>query len=227
MKVLLENSFIIHSRSYGETSMIYQLLTRNKGLMSVLGKGIKSKKGYTNLKPFRELKVSYIPKERLSLMTNYEITNDYKNIKNSSYLAGIYFNELIYKFIPHHEPLQNIFSLYKDQMIYMAETTDSIDLIFFNFEVLFLKEIGYEITFGNINKNLINNNKNYFYDYEFGFKEVKQNIDSKNSITGKDLICYLKNNFNSIKNIKTFRIIIKNIFRRLNGGTKIKSYDLF
>ncbi|MBS82729.1 MAG: DNA repair protein RecO [Gammaproteobacteria bacterium] len=207
--------------------MIYQLLTKNKGLISVLAKGIKSKKDYTSLKPFRELKISYIAKDKLSLLTYYEILDDYKNITNTFYLAGIYFNELIYKFVPQQEPSQNIFSLYKDHIIYMSKTSDSIDMVFFKFEILFLKEIGYEITLNNLNKNSIDLNKKYYYDYEVGFKEVQNKIDLKNSINGDDLVFYLNNKLFLIKNIKTFRVIIKNIFQRLSGGTKIKSYDLF
>ena len=44
MKNTLVRSFIIHARSYRETSMIYDVLTSNYGLISILAKGIKKKK---------------------------------------------------------------------------------------------------------------------------------------------------------------------------------------
>ena len=44
MKNTLVHSFIIHARSYRETSMIYDVLTSNCGLISILAKGIKKKK---------------------------------------------------------------------------------------------------------------------------------------------------------------------------------------
>ena len=44
MKNTLVRSFIIHARSYRETSMIYDVLTSNCGLISILAKGIKKKR---------------------------------------------------------------------------------------------------------------------------------------------------------------------------------------
>ena len=82
MNNLLESSFIIHSRDYGETSVIYDVLTENYGFMSVLAKGIKKKKDGLLLLPFRELLLSYT-KSNLPLLVKHEVSNDYSKIKRN------------------------------------------------------------------------------------------------------------------------------------------------
>ena len=95
------------------------------------------------------------------------------------------------------------------------------------FEVIFLKEIGYEITVAEIETKNIDINKRYYYDHDFGFKEVNHNIDLATSITGEDLKLLMDNNLASITKIDNIRLIIRSIFQRLSIGKKIKSYELF
>ena len=126
MKNLLINSFIIHSRPYSETSIIFDILTESNGLISLIAKGIKKKKDGLLLKPFKELQLSYTSKGSVPILTKFEIINSFSKIKNKYLLIGLYFNELIYKFIPKSEPLPSLYSLYKNQLEYMKTTKDMI-----------------------------------------------------------------------------------------------------
>ena len=92
---------------------------------------------------------------------------------------------------------------------------------------MFLKEIGYEISIADSHIENIENNLNYYYDYEIGFKEVKNKLDLSGSINGKNLKFLMENNLESLTDISKARLIIKNIFQRLLGEKKIKSYELF
>ena len=83
----LIKSFIIHARKYRETSMIYDVLTEEQGLISILAKGIKSKKDGFILQPFRELQLSYTERT-LPLLTKYEIVSSYLEASNKFMLDG-------------------------------------------------------------------------------------------------------------------------------------------
>ena len=224
MKNLLINSFIIHSRPYSETSIIFDVLTESNGLISLIAKGIKKKKDGSLLQPFKELQLSYTNKGSLPILTKFEIINSFSEIKSKYLLIGLYFNELIYKFIPKSEPLPSLYSIYKKQLEYMKTTKDIPDVVLLTFETMFLKEIGYEIVRAQIQSSNIIWDKKYFYDYEIGFREVGNN-HPLNLISGKSLYYLLKYEFSSIDEIKGVRNIIKNIINELLGDRKIKSFD--
>ena len=224
MKNLLINSFIIHSRPYSETSIIFDILTESNGLISLIAKGIKKKKDGLLLQPFKELQLSYTNKGSLPILTKFEIINSFSEIKNKYLLIGLYFNELIYKFIPKSEPLPSLYSIYKKQLEYMKKTKDTPDVVLLTFETMFLKEIGYEVVRAQIQSSNIIWDKKYFYDYEVGFREVGNN-HSSNLISGKSLYYLLEYEFSLIDEIKGVRNIIKNIINELLGNKKIKSFD--
>ena len=61
----LIKSFIIHARKYRETSMIYDVLTEEQGLISILAKGIKSKKdGFILISPSGQKFIIGEPKKK-------------------------------------------------------------------------------------------------------------------------------------------------------------------
>ena len=227
MNICSENSFIIHSRDYGETSLIFEVITENIGPFTLLGKGVKKKKDFSILQPFKELKITFSKKSNLPILAKYEIVQNFSVIKNNFLLYGIYMNELIHKFLPQREPCQAIYNLYKKALLNVSDNISNFDKSILNFEVIFLKEIGYEITVAEIETKNIDINKRYYYDHDFGFKEVNHNIDLATSISGEDLKLLMDNNLASLTKIDNIRLIIRSIFQRLSIGKKIKSYELF
>ena len=221
----LIKSFIIHARKYRETSMIYDVLTEEQGLISILAKGIKSKKDGFILQPFRELQLSYTERI-LPLLTKYEIVSSYLEASNKFMLESLYFNELIYRFIPKNEPLLTLYNLYKEHLNYMNTTSDKRLIVLLRFEIIFLKEIGYELHISYPPDYIIDEKNSFYYDYESGFKEVTKNTQHSDVITGSSLKRLLNNELALILEKKVLRNIIRDIFRKLAGTRSIKSYDI-
>ena len=225
MKRTLVNSFIIHSRPFRETSVIYDILTNSNGLISIIAKGIKTKKDGLSMQPFKEIQLNFT-KAKLPLLTKHEVIQSYIDISKKYMLAGLYFNELIYKFIPKNEPLPSLFDLYKNQLNYMSQTNTKSENILFRFEYLFLKEIGYEINHIYQDKYIINKDKRYYYKFGEGFKELDNTADPRTTISSKSLFYLLNNNFEMIDDVENLRFIAKNIIKENLGDKNIKSYDI-
>ena len=221
----LIKSFIIHARKYRETSMIYDVLTEEQGLISILAKGIKSKKDGFILQPFRELQLSYTERT-LPLLTKYEIVSSYLEASNKFMLESLYFNELIYRFIPKNEPLLTLYNLYKEHLNYMNTTSDKRLIVLLRFEIIFLREIGYELHISYPPDYIIDEKNFFYYDYESGFKEVTKNTQHSDVISGSSLKRLLNNELALILEKKVLRNIIRDIFRKLAGTRSIKSYDI-
>ena len=226
MKNILVNSFIIHSRHFSETSMIYDVLTDSNGLISIIAKGIKKKKDGYSMQPFKEVQLSFT-KAKLPLLTKHEVLNSYTEISKKYMLAGLYFNELIYKFIPKNEPLPFLFQLYKDQLIFMTNSNShNLHMYLLRFEYLFLKEIGYEINLAYQNNYTINNKIKYYYRFGEGFKELDSSKDPRTIVSGEDLEKLIYKKFEEIVDVKNFRFISKEIIKENLGDKNIKSYEM-
>ena len=225
MNNTLINSFIIHSRPYSETSMIYDILTETNGLMSIIAKGVKRKKDGLSMQPFKELQLTFT-KSSLPLLTKYDVLTSYGKVYKNYMLEGLYFNELIYKFIPRHEPLPSLFSLYRDHLSYMNNGEYESWLILLRFEFFFLKEIGYQLNHVYLENYVVNPNILYFYEYGSGFKEAVNVNDNIITISGKCLDNLLEKKFDKIIDVKNTRLIMKKIIKHILGDKDIKSYDI-
>ena len=185
MKNLLVNSFIIHSRPYRETSMIYDILTLKNGFISVMGKGIKKKKDYSILQPTKEMILSFTD-SNFPILTKYETIDCSYKINRNKLLIVLYFNELIYKLVPRNEPQESLFILYRNYMQIIRTSIDDRDSLLLGFETLFLKEIGYELSLSDSSINNLQEDKFYTYYYGEGFKETKYN-NNLELLSGKTL----------------------------------------
>ena len=223
----LEYSFIIHSRSYSETSIIFDILTMHNGMISVIAKGAKRKKDISLLQPFKGLIINFSKKGNLPLLTKYEVHKPYPVVKKNFLLLGLYYNELLLRFMPKQEPSINIYNLYKNHLDYMSRTDDSNDAISLKFEILFLQEIGYKVNIAEVHSKNIMSKAKFYYDHEVGFRPIRSKNEEPFSIDGDSINYLLQNKFNQIHDIKKIRLIVRNLINELLGKYDIKSYDLF
>lgn len=110
----LEPAYLIHTRAYGDTSLIIELMTPTHGRMSVLAKGVK--KGKTQkallLQPFRSLHVAWSGRGDLPYLRTVEEAGQMLHLRGEALACGYYMNELVYRLLPKHEPATDIFAHY-------------------------------------------------------------------------------------------------------------------
>ncbi len=217
-----DNAFIIHSRSYGETSVILDLLTEKNGMISVILKGAKRRKDVSQLQPSREFLIN-ISKASLPLLIKYELIKSYA-VKKDYILLIIYFNELIYRLVPKNQPQKTLYNFYRNYMSYMSTTDDHQDSVMLGFELLLLKNIGYAVN-SEISIDLINQGDYFYYDKLRGFKKISDYYQGY-KISGRDLSLLIKFDINSIEDKRTLRMIMKNIIVDIVNPKTIKSFDI-
>ena len=217
-----DTAFIIHSRPYGETSVILDLLTEQNGMISVILKGAKRRKDVSQLQPSREFLIN-ISKANLPLLIKYELNKSYA-IKKDYILLIIYFNELIYRLVPKNQPQKTLYNFYRNYMSYMSTTDDHQDSVIIGFELLILKNIGYAVN-SEIPIDSVNKDDYFYYDKLRGFKKISDYYQGY-KISGRDLSLLIKFDINSIEDKRTLRMIMKNIIVDIVNPKTIKSFDI-
>jgi len=222
LKHFTDKAFIIHSKSFGETSVIFDFLTEENGLISAILKGAKKRKDISQLQPSREFIIS-TSRANLPLLIKYELTDSYV-IRKDCLLVIIYFNELIYRLVPKNQPQKTLFDFYHNYLSYMSTTEDNQDSIIIGFELLLLKNLGYAVS-SQIPIASIDEKDVFYYDKLKGFKQAN-NYYQGDKITGKDLKLLLKFDINSIQDKKALRMITKDIIINIANPKTIKSFDI-
>ena len=218
----LLKAYIIHSRSYGETSIIFDVFTKELGLVSTILKGAKKRKDISQLHTSRELNIQ-INKSNLPLLLKYEIHKTIP-IKSKHLILLMYFNELIYKLVPKNQPQRNLYNFYSNYLDYMSKTNDNFDVVVVGFELLLLKNLGYGITSLSSNE-IIQSNDIFIYDVNSGFKKTNSKL-SFDCVSGETIIKIQEFNINQITELKKIRSITKKIIQEIAGNKSIKSFDI-
>ena len=212
-----EECFLLHQRSYGETSIIAEVFTRNLGKMSIIARGAKKPKSkfFGYLVPFSRLKITFSGRSELKTLTNIDrdlsLTNTYLSRKSYSLL---YINELMIKLLPKDAEHKPLFDLYS-KFIQDSVNEEKMDYLLRNFELDLLEMLGYGINFhADINnEEEIKLNKNYIFVAESGFMAS----DKAKDFSGEDIIKIRERNFADISTKKLKQLTQATIMFCLEG----------
>ena len=110
-----DQCFLLHHRSYGETSMIADVFTENNGKMSLIAKGAKKPKSkfFGYLVPFHKLNITFSGRSELKTLTSIDrnLADSSNSMSKVSY-SLLYINELLIKLLPKDAKHEELFLLY-------------------------------------------------------------------------------------------------------------------
>jgi len=217
------NGFLIHTRDYRETSSILNIFTSQGGIESLIFKGKHTNKDRFKFSIFNEYSFTFNEKYSLPYLTKFELLNQYVFDKKY-YLLGLYVNELLYKTLKDGYDFDKVYIHYKEFLINLSDTNDSLGRLALLFEKNLLQDLGYEISLSE-NETLIND-KYYYYDYNEGFK-LDLSLETRYSILGSDLQSFFINTLTSEKTISNIRSIIRKIFIQIYPDINLLGDKLF
>ena len=112
-----DNCFLLHQRSYGETSIIADVFTQKSGKISFIAKGAKKPKSkfFGYLVPFQKLKITYSGRSELKTLTSIDrdLASNSNTFSKVSY-SLLYINELLMKLLPKDAKHEELFVATKE-----------------------------------------------------------------------------------------------------------------
>ena len=217
------HGFLIHARDYRETSSILKIFTSEGGIESLIFKGKHTDKDRFKFSIFNEYSFTFNEKYSLPYLTKFELLNQYV-FNKKYYLLGLYVNELLYKTLKDGYDFDKVYLHYKEFLINLSDTKDSLGRLALLFEKNLLQDLGYEISLSE-NETIIND-KYYYYDYNEGFK-LDLSVETKSSILGSDLESFFINTLTCEKTISNMRSIIRKIFIQVYPDINLLGDKLF
>lgn len=143
-RIQLEPAYVLHTRSFRETSLIVESFTREYGRVAVVARGAKSPRSrWRNvLQPFRPLLMSWSQKTELGTLTAADQVASPPALQGQSLYCGMYLNELLMRLLHRGDPHAEVFERYRHALSALAAEVPPQPLLRI-FEKHLLEAIGY------------------------------------------------------------------------------------
>ncbi|NRA69597.1 MAG: DNA repair protein RecO [Gammaproteobacteria bacterium] len=140
----LSAAYLIHSRPFGETGLIVELITETHGRVAAVANGVKRKKSLTKsiYQPFRPILVSWRGHGDLKTIVRVESPTLALPLSRHFLFSGLYLNELILRLLVKEVPQPQVYSAYHATLIALSRQQD-IEPSLRLFELSLMQDLGH------------------------------------------------------------------------------------
>ncbi len=144
MRVNLQRAFVLHHRSYSESSLLLETFTADHGRVGLIAKGARRPGSRLRgvLKPFQPLLLGWSGRGDLATLTGAETDGASAEITGAALYCGFYLNELLLRLLHRDDPHQSLFEYYRATLFALCNQ-GSNEAILRVFEKHLLRELGY------------------------------------------------------------------------------------
>ncbi|MDC9724415.1 MAG: DNA repair protein RecO [Gammaproteobacteria bacterium] len=171
MSAELTPAFVLHQRPYRETSLLLDVFSEQYGRVSLIAKGVRSKKRSQSgiLQLYQPLLLSWIGRGDLQTLTAAEVDKPRYILQANSALCGLYINELMVKLLPLNLPEADIFIAYQSVLLHLQDA-DNTERQLRLFEKRLLSSLGYGLVLDREveTEQEIDERRRYFYRPDSG-----------------------------------------------------------
>lgn len=225
------SAFVLHSRAYLNTSCLLSLFTYEQGKVTLLVKGGKRPnyryKG--SMQPFVPLKVSYVNKGTLPVLTDLEFLSAPLLQRAEHMYCGLYLNELIYKLWQEFEASPRLFEIYRESLLHLGDLT-LLEPILRHFEKVLLEELGYGLDFKREALKGANIVPDTYYRLNLleGFSKVNEGMKASNDVfKGENLLAIARHDFTNKEVLQSAKKIMRAKLQMILGSKTINARYFF
>jgi len=218
--------YILHRRSYRESSLIIDAFTQYHGRIALLAKGgRKNKRHNTILQPFRLIQFSWVGRSEIKTMVSAESILPLVSLSGKLLFCGLYLNELLMTLLGKDDEHDTIFLLYEATLAALAGGS-SIEKCLRLFEISLLNEVGYglELDYEADSGKTICPEKRYYYQVDKGPVESLANT---NTVQGATLIGLRQQQLDDECTLREAKSLMRKVIDYHLGGKPLNSRQLF
>jgi len=118
-----DTGYVLHARSYRETSLLVEVLSAQHGRLGLLARGVSSAKGQVlraALQPLQWIRFSALQRGELAQLRGAESLDAAPRLVGDAMLAGFYLGELTLRLAPRHDPLPDLYLAYGEARARLA-----------------------------------------------------------------------------------------------------------
>ncbi|WP_424276107.1 DNA repair protein RecO [Cricetibacter osteomyelitidis] len=224
-----QRGFVLHRRSYSETSLLVDLFTEQTGRLTVLAKGARTKRSTLKgvLQPFTPLLLRWSGKGELKILTKAEAVSITLPLEQTALYSGFYVNELLTRVLEIETAYPQLFQDYLQCLTTLATDPKRLEPALRTFEFQLLQTIGYAVDFCHCagSGEFVDENMTYQYREQKGF--IASLIQNNLTFYGRDLLAFHHQQFNDVATLQAAKRFTRIALKPYLGGKPLKSRELF
>lgn len=221
--------FLLHRRSYRETSYLTDLFTLELGKISAVARGVRGNKGDKKslLQSFQLLLLSVSGRHELRNLNQLESAGPMLQLVGHQLFSAMYLNELLNRVLPKEVPHPELFLSYQQSLHWLSSGGD-IEPCLRQFELLLLEDMGYGIDLSQEYESgqSIEADIDYCFVLENGIRRIDENAQGSNRFSGKALL-QVSDNIWTRSSLQCAKRITRMALSPLLGQKPLKSRELF
>jgi len=230
MKVALHPCYILHQRSYRETSLILEIFSRDYGRLSLVAKGAKKRKSNNSLlmQPNQRLNIAWSIRGEMGTLTAIESDRVANNLTGQKVLAAFYLNELLMRLLHRHDSHLELFDAYDKALLQLHET-DTEQPTLRIFEKRLLHALGYGLVLDHdvVSGEAIDVRQDYYYQIDYGPMATKPSVSDYINITGRALIGLQQEILIDQQSLEQTKQLMRRTLKRHLGSKPLASRELY
>lgn len=222
----LDTAFVIHTRRYGDTSLIVELFMREQGRMPCVVKGaLRSKRSSIAAQPFQRVAAQVRGRGEMGTLTRIEALAAPVRLAGQRLYCGFYINELLMKLIARNDPYPALFDAYTETVAEL-DGNAHLEPLLRRFEFRLLKELGVGLTLNNdAQGSPIDPDGLYTYNSTNGAERAQG--DRADVFRGKTLLDMHADRLDHPVSLREARALMRNVLDHHLGGRPLHSRELF
>jgi len=226
-RIQLEPAYVLHSRSFRETSLIVEAFTREHGRVAVVARGVKSARSRRRnvLQPFRPLLLSWNQKSDLGTLTAVDQVASPPALQGQALYCGLYLNELLMRLLHRGDPHAEVFERYRQVLSELVSESSPQPLLRI-FEKHLLEAIGYAMLLDREPDSGAAIQPQLWYDYQPQRGPVLCSGPGKGRVTGVALLALHAETLPA-ENLPELRMLMRSVIGYHLGDKPLASLSLF
>lgn len=183
--------FILHHRSWSETSLILDVFSLLHGRLSIMARGAKAgRRGQASLlQPVRRLNLAWSGRSEMGTLTGVEADGPPCRLEGGRLLSAFYLNELLMRLLHRHEPHTELFQVYEHSLLSLAGGADQEQVLRL-FEKRLLQSLGYGLVLDHetASGTPVDAAREYYYHFDHGPDTGKLAAAGAVRVSGRTLL---------------------------------------
>lgn len=219
-------AYVLHTRRYGDTSLLVELLTREQGRVACIAKGaLRNRTRNTVAQPFQPLLVGLRGRGEIQTLSSIENSSPPLPLIGRRLYCGLYLNELLLKLTARDDPCVELFDDYAESLRHLGSEAQE-EPVLRRFEIRLLQRLGHGLTLEQDSDGQpISFTQRYTYTTNNGLSATS--VDTPGSIAGATLQALASGELNNAELLREARLFMRSILNHHLDGRPLRSRELF
>lgn len=228
--VLLQPSYVLHTRAYRDTSLLIEIFSRDHGRMSAVARSARGPKSRFKglFQQFVPLLLSWQGRTELMNLTTAENNGIPHYLTGEALLCGIYLNELLMRLLHRHDAHPGLFTAYQQALVGLQQNQQQ-QITLRLFEKRLLLELGYALQLDKVASTglAVAPEQYYYFDPVQGLLPCS-NISTKNNVfLGESLLALHYEEFTNNEYLRDAKRLLRLAITSLLDSKPLRSRELF